>query len=80
VLKAALLTYMVSFGEIHVFLQLCRIAYLEQTEPVSTLKIVIFGKYSFQKLTQFSHGNNMLEALPFNTDGFLSSDTCVSST
>jgi hypothetical protein len=28
-------------------------------------------KYSFEKLTQFSQGNKVLDALSFNTDGFL---------
>jgi hypothetical protein len=36
--------------------------------------------YSFQKLTQFSKGNNALEAAASNTDGFLCRDICVSST
>jgi hypothetical protein len=35
-------------------------------------------KYSFEKLTQFSQGNNVLDAPSSNTDVFLSSDTCVS--
>jgi hypothetical protein len=29
-------------------------------------------KYSFQKLTQFSQGNNVLDAPPSNIDGFVS--------
>jgi hypothetical protein len=37
-------------------------------------------KYSFQKLTQFSQLNNMLDVPAANTDSFLSRDTCVSST
>jgi hypothetical protein len=37
-------------------------------------------KYSFQTLTQLSQGNNLLDAPASNTDGFLSRDTCDSST
>jgi hypothetical protein len=37
-------------------------------------------KYSFQKLSQFSQGNNELEVPASKTDGFLSSDQFVSST
>jgi hypothetical protein len=36
--------------------------------------------YSFQKLTHFPQGNNAQDAAASNTDGFLSTDTCVSST
>jgi hypothetical protein len=32
---------------------------MEQTEPISTLKQVSGKKYSFQKQTQFSKGNNV---------------------
>jgi hypothetical protein len=35
------------------FSKLAEQAYLEQIEPFYTLKIIIFRKYSFQKLTQF---------------------------
>jgi hypothetical protein len=55
-------------------------AYLEQREPFSTLKTMIYRQYSFQKLTQFSQGNNIVDSPPSNTDGFVSRDTCVSST
>jgi hypothetical protein len=34
-------------------------------------------QYSFENLTQFSHGNNELDAPPSNIDDFLSRDTCV---
>jgi hypothetical protein len=59
---------------------LAEFAYLEQTEPISTFKILSCRKYSFQKLTQFSQGNNVLENPASNTDGFLSRHTCISST
>jgi hypothetical protein len=34
---------------------------------------------SFQKLTQFSHGNKVVDAPPSNVEGILSRDKCVSS-
>jgi hypothetical protein len=55
-------------------------AYFLQTEPISTLKNLSCREYSFQKLTQFSQGNNVLDAPAFIKDGFLCRDTCVSST
>jgi hypothetical protein len=66
---------MVVFGELHVFLQLSEYAYLEQNEPFSTWNTIICRKYSYQKLTQFSQGNHVLDAHASNTDGFLSRDT-----
>jgi hypothetical protein len=54
-------------------------SYHEQ-EPVSTLKNLSCRKYSFQKLSQFLQGNNVLHDPASNTDDFLSKDTCVSST
>jgi hypothetical protein len=35
---------------------------LEQTEHLYTLKTRIHRNYSFEKLTQFAQGNNMLDA------------------
>jgi hypothetical protein len=52
---------------------------LEQTEPISTLKNLSCRKYSFQKLCQFSQGNNVLDAPASNTSGFITRDTYVSS-
>jgi hypothetical protein len=54
-------------------------AYLDQNEPFPTLKVMISRKYSFQKLTQFSQENNVLDASPLNTDGVHSRGTCISS-
>jgi hypothetical protein len=42
------------------------------------LETMMFKKYSFEKLTQFSQGSNVLDAPVSNTDGFLSRDPCVS--
>jgi hypothetical protein len=53
---------------------------MDQTEPISALKIMIYRKYSCHKLTQFIQGNNVLEAPASNTDAFLLRDICVSST
>jgi hypothetical protein len=36
---------------------------LEENEPFSTLKAMIFWKYSLQELTQLSLGNNVTDAL-----------------
>jgi hypothetical protein len=46
------------------FFPLAEQAYLEQNDPFSTLKILICRKCSFQKQTQFSQGNSLLDALP----------------
>jgi hypothetical protein len=55
-------------------------AYLNQTELIANLKVLGFRKYSYPKLTQFSQANNVLDAPASNTDGFLSRNTCLSST
>jgi hypothetical protein len=70
-----LLTQMVFFRDVYVFLQLAGWAYLEQTEHFSTLETLICRKYTFQKLTQFLQGNNVLDAPACDTSGFLSRDT-----
>jgi hypothetical protein len=44
------------------------------------LKTLIGMQYSFQKRTQFSQGNNLLDVSRSNIDGFLVRDTHVSST
>jgi hypothetical protein len=54
-------------------------AYFSQRESNFTLENSHSRKYSFQKLDQLSLGNNVLDAPTSNTDGFLLSDTCVSS-
>jgi hypothetical protein len=41
---------------------------------------MICSKYTFQKLTQFSQGNNVIDIAASNIDGVLRRDTCVSST
>jgi hypothetical protein len=61
------------------FVNLAELANLEQNEPFSILETMFCRMYSLQSLTQFTQGNYMLHAPAFNTDGFHSSDTCVSS-
>jgi hypothetical protein len=55
--------------KVHVFHQLCTICLSEQNEPNSTLNNLNCRKYYFQKLSQFSKGNNMLVAAASNIDG-----------
>jgi hypothetical protein len=50
---------------------------LVQTEPIFTMKYLNCSKYTFQKLTQFSQGKNMLDTPASNTDGFFQRYTCV---
>jgi hypothetical protein len=67
-LDVAVTNYMISFGEIHV-----------STNQISGLKHLTCRKYSFQKLTEFSQGNNVQDDPESNIHGFLWRDTCVSS-
>jgi hypothetical protein len=62
------------------FFNLSEKAYLEQTAPFFTLENLCCRKYFFQKLTQFSQGNNVFDVPPVKTEGFLLRDTFVSST
>jgi hypothetical protein len=39
--------------------------------PITTLKLLGYRKYSFQKLSQFLQENNILDAPVFNTNDFL---------
>jgi hypothetical protein len=71
---------MLFFREAHVFLKICWIG-LFGTKWVSFhLEKSKCRKYSFQKLTEFSQGNQVLDAPASNTDNILPRDTCVSST
>jgi hypothetical protein len=72
-----LLTQMVFFKGFICFFNLAEEAYLEQNEAFSTLETMICRKYSFQKLTQFSQGNNVLDAAAFSVEGFLWKGTCI---
>jgi hypothetical protein len=61
------------------FLNSAEKANLEQTAllPLENRKC---RKYSFQKLTQFTEGNKVLDLPASNTNVFLWRDICVSST
>jgi hypothetical protein len=48
--------------------------FLEQIEPISTLKHPSGSLDSLQKLTQYLQGNNVPDVTASNTDGFLSRD------
>jgi hypothetical protein len=61
------------------FFNLSEYTYLEENEHFSTLKTLICRMYSCQKLTQFSQGNNVVDAPASDRDGSLSKDTCISS-
>jgi hypothetical protein len=71
---------MVLFGEVYVLLNSHEEPYLEQNDPLSTLKTVKSRNFSFQKLTLFSQGNNVLDAAASNIHGFLWRESEVSST
>jgi hypothetical protein len=64
---------MVFFGEIHVFLQLTKIFLFGTRKPIPSLKNLSCRRYSFQKLTEFSQGNNVLYGEANTIDGFLCS-------
>jgi hypothetical protein len=52
--------------------------YFEQSECYSNLKTLRGRQYYFQKLTQFSYGNNVQDPPASNIDGFHPRDTWVS--
>jgi hypothetical protein len=54
-------------------------AYLDQTEPISTLNNRNHRKYSLQKLMQFSHENHVLDVSASKKNVSVWKDTCVSS-
>jgi hypothetical protein len=71
-----LLTWMIFFGEIHVFLHLCWIYLFGANRAYLYLEIQNCRKYSFQEVSQFSQGNNELYAPAYNRNDFLWKDTC----
>jgi hypothetical protein len=60
------------------FFHLAEEAYLNQNEPLSVLKTLVCTRYSFQTHTQFSQGNDVLDATASNTKGFLLRASCIS--
>jgi hypothetical protein len=75
-----LLTRMVFFGEIHVFLHLSWIGLFESNRAYFLVKHLSCRKYSLQKLSQFSQRNNVLDSTASNIEGFISRYPCNSST
>jgi hypothetical protein len=75
-----LITQMVFFQKIHMFLQLsCRALFGIKTAYLHIEKPKLQDIF-LSKLTQFTQGNNVLEAAAYDTNGFLLRDTCVPST
>ena len=74
-----LLTQIVFFREIHVFLQLNDIGLLETNRAYLHLEKAKLQEVYVPKLTHFSQGNYVLDPPACNTDGLLFSDTCISS-
>jgi hypothetical protein len=79
VLDAPASNTMIFFQEIHVFLQLSSICLFGKKRAHIHLEKPTFRRYSFQKLTQFSQGNNVLDVLASTIHVFLWINTCVSS-
>jgi hypothetical protein len=71
---------MVYFGEIHVFLQLNRIDLFGTKRANLHLEKPKLQGVFLSNQTQFSQGNNVLDAPTSNIDGFLWRGTCVSIT
>jgi hypothetical protein len=72
-----LVTHMVVFIQIYVFLRFSFISIFRKQGAFSSLKTMIFNKYSLQKLTQFSLRNKALYTRASYKDGFLQRDTRV---
>jgi hypothetical protein len=53
---------------------------LDHSESLCILKAMVCRKYSFEKQTEFSQENNVLDASASNTNGFLWRAIFVSST
>jgi hypothetical protein len=62
-----LLTWLVFFGEIHVFLQVRPIRVFGANRAYLHLETLSCRKHSFQKLTQFSLGKDILDVPASNT-------------
>jgi hypothetical protein len=75
-----LLTQIVVFQEIHVFLQLNSIGLLETNRAYLHLEKAKLQDVYVPKPTHFSQGNHVFHTAACNTDGLLFSDTCISST
>jgi hypothetical protein len=60
------------------FIKYAEEVFLEENEPFSKCKSLIYRKYSIQKFTDISQDNNLLDAPASMTDAFLWRATCVS--
>jgi hypothetical protein len=78
VLDALLLTQMVSFWEIHLFLQVSWLSQCGRYWAFLPLENYDLQEVFLSELSQFSQGNNVLDPTASNTDRVLSRDTCVS--
>jgi hypothetical protein len=72
-----ILAQMLFFVDIRVFLHLSWIGEFGIKEPFSTLKILMCRKYSFQKRTKCSQGENVLSTAGSNIDGFVWRGICA---
>jgi hypothetical protein len=75
-----LLTQIVFFREIHVFLQLNSIGLVETNRAYLHVEKAKLQEVSVPKLTHFLQGNHVLDTAACYTDGLPFSDTCISST
>jgi hypothetical protein len=75
-----LLSQIVFFREIHVFLQLNSIGLLETNRAYLHREKAKLQEVYVAKLTHFSQGNHVLDTAAYNTVGLLSSDTWIPST
>jgi hypothetical protein len=78
--RLLLLTHMIFFHEINVFLHLSWIGLFGTKWDILNLENNNLHEEFLSKLTQFSQGNNVQDGTSSNTYEFLLRDTCVSST
>jgi hypothetical protein len=57
--------------EVYVIFNSAVLAYLEQNECFSPFKSLMGMQHCFKKLTQFSQGNNVIDAPASNIDVFI---------
>jgi hypothetical protein len=79
VLRLKFIILMVSLEKYMCFFNRAEYSHLDVREPNTILKNLLSRKYYFPKLSPFSQGRHGLHAPVSNTDGFVSRDTCVSS-
>jgi hypothetical protein len=67
-------------ADLHLEKPMLEDVFLSKTNKISTLKSQSWRMYSFQKLTQFPQKSNVSDATASDTNGFIFSIACVSST